>query len=73
MRPKPGVALEDHLSALKKMQGDFQQAKKVVIIGAGPVGLEIAGVSWFPSEYDLGSNAERFIFFASDVGHQGPR
>ena len=64
MRPQQGVTLDDYLFALKKMQGDFQKAKKVIVIGAGPVGLEIAGVSRSSIPKSRGSIAQRILFNA---------
>jgi pyruvate/2-oxoglutarate dehydrogenase complex dihydrolipoamide dehydrogenase (E3) component len=32
---------------LRKMQTEIAQAKKVIVIGGGPVGVEFAGVSLF--------------------------
>lgn len=45
MRAEPGTTIADMHATLSKLQSDFAQAKKVVIIGGGPVGLELAGVS----------------------------
>jgi NADPH-dependent 2,4-dienoyl-CoA reductase/sulfur reductase-like enzyme len=44
MRGDATHSLEEARSKLKSMQGDVAKAQKVVIIGAGPVGLEYAGV-----------------------------
>jgi NADH dehydrogenase FAD-containing subunit len=44
MRGDATHSLEEARSKLKSMQGDIAKAQKVVIIGAGPVGLEYAGV-----------------------------
>jgi pyruvate/2-oxoglutarate dehydrogenase complex dihydrolipoamide dehydrogenase (E3) component len=38
-------SLESVRDNLKRMQVDVGKAKKVVVIGGGPVGLEYAGVS----------------------------
>lgn len=43
MRGDATHSLEEARSKLKSMQGDVAKAQKVVIIGAGPVGLEYAG------------------------------
>ena len=45
MRAQNGSTKEDTVAALVKMQGEIKAAKKIVIIGAGPVGVEVAGVS----------------------------
>ena len=45
MRPVPGSTEQEYLGALTKLQGEFAQAKKILIVGAGAVGLELAGVS----------------------------
>lgn len=45
MRGNPKDTLADVRSELKRMQGDVAKAKKVVVIGGGPVGVEYAGVS----------------------------
>jgi len=52
MRGDSSHSLEEARGKLKKMQGDIAKAQKVVIIGAGPVGLEYAGVRCYhPSQY----------------------
>ena len=43
MRPKPGMIRDDHLFVFQKMQGDFQKARKAIIIGTGPVGWRLQG------------------------------
>jgi pyruvate/2-oxoglutarate dehydrogenase complex dihydrolipoamide dehydrogenase (E3) component len=45
MRAELGSTEADMKAFLKKMQGEFAQAKKIIVVGGGPVGLEIAGVS----------------------------
>jgi hypothetical protein len=45
MRPVPGSTEQEYLGALTKLQEEFTQAKKILIVGAGAVGLELAGVS----------------------------
>lgn len=44
MRGDSKHSLEEARTKLKSMQSDVAKAQKVVIIGAGPVGLEYAGV-----------------------------
>lgn len=44
MRGNPADTLDDVRGTLKRMQADVAKAKKVVVIGGGPVGLEYAGV-----------------------------
>jgi NADPH-dependent 2,4-dienoyl-CoA reductase/sulfur reductase-like enzyme len=45
MRGDAHDTLEKVRSKLKELQTDVAKAKKVIIIGGGPVGLEYAGVS----------------------------
>jgi len=45
MRPVPGSSESQYRASLVKFQGEFKQAKNVVIVGAGASGLEVAGVS----------------------------
>lgn len=44
MKGNPADSLEAVRENLKRMQADVGKAKKVVVIGGGPVGLEYAGV-----------------------------
>ncbi|KAK8865785.1 hypothetical protein IAR55_000932 [Kwoniella newhampshirensis] len=43
MRPPPGSSIQECQQAFVKSQDEIKQATKVVIIGGGAVGLEIAG------------------------------
>lgn len=45
MRPVPGSSEAEYRASLVKLQGEFQKAKSVVIVGGGASGLEVAGVS----------------------------
>jgi NADPH-dependent 2,4-dienoyl-CoA reductase/sulfur reductase-like enzyme len=45
MRGDPNDTIEGARSKLTDLQSGLAKAKKVVIIGGGPVGLEYAGVS----------------------------
>ena len=47
MKPEAGMSIESHGEALRKLQADAEKATKVVVIGAGPVGLEVSAVSPF--------------------------
>lgn len=47
MRAELGSSMADMQTVLRKMQTEIAQAKKVVVIGGGPVGVEFAGVSLF--------------------------
>lgn len=47
MRPAVGSSLEETKSTLRKLQQDIASSSKIVIIGGGAVGAEIAGVSAF--------------------------
>ncbi|PWN34272.1 FAD/NAD(P)-binding domain-containing protein [Meira miltonrushii] len=42
MRPS-SQSLEESVESLRKLQKDIEQAKNVVILGAGPVGIEMSG------------------------------
>jgi hypothetical protein len=53
MRPVPGSTEEEYLGALTKLQGEFAQAKKILIVGAGAVGVELAGVSSAPCHWTI--------------------
>ena len=44
MRAPLGSTKDQVLASLRKTQADLDKATKVVIIGGGPVGLEVAGV-----------------------------
>lgn len=48
MRPVPGADMEYAIATLVGMQDDLSKASSVLIIGAGPVGIEVAGVSQSP-------------------------
>ena len=54
MRAQFGTTEEEYQQSLQALQKDFASAKKVVIVGAGSVGLEIAGVGPSP----LGNDTE---------------
>lgn len=45
MRPVPGADMAYAIATLVRMQDDLSKAGSVLIIGAGPVGIEVAGVS----------------------------
>ncbi|WVW82151.1 hypothetical protein I302_104157 [Kwoniella bestiolae CBS 10118] len=43
MRPSSGWSKEEYMAALRKSQEDLKNAKALVIVGGGPVGIEFAG------------------------------
>lgn len=45
MRPSEGATEASYRDELVQLQRDIAKAKKVLVVGAGPVGLEMAGVS----------------------------
>jgi pyruvate/2-oxoglutarate dehydrogenase complex dihydrolipoamide dehydrogenase (E3) component len=49
MRPVPGADIDYARATLIGLQNDIARAKSVLVIGAGPVGIEVAGVSTGPS------------------------
>jgi NADH dehydrogenase FAD-containing subunit len=44
MRPQPDTTEDEYRQTLVKYQQEIGKASKVVIVGAGSVGLEVAGV-----------------------------
>lgn len=44
MRPAVGASLEETKGTLRKLQQDIASSSKIVIIGGGSVGIEVAGV-----------------------------
>jgi NADH dehydrogenase FAD-containing subunit len=44
MRPVPGADIEYARATLITLQEEIKQARSVLVIGAGPVGIEVAGV-----------------------------
>lgn len=44
MRPASS-SMESVKDGLRKLQAEIREAKKIVIIGGGPVGVEVSGVS----------------------------
>ena len=47
MRPKQEWSVAEVEEHLKQMQRDIASAQSVVVIGGGPTGIEMAGVSPF--------------------------
>jgi hypothetical protein len=45
MRPPKGATEASYRDELVQLQRDIAKAKKVLVVGAGAVGLEMAGVS----------------------------
>jgi NADH dehydrogenase FAD-containing subunit len=45
MRPSEGATEESYCAELVKSQEEIAKASKVVVIGSGAVGVEVAGVS----------------------------
>jgi NADPH-dependent 2,4-dienoyl-CoA reductase/sulfur reductase-like enzyme len=45
MRPVPGADIEYARATLVGLQEEISKARSVLVIGAGPVGIEVAGVS----------------------------
>lgn len=45
MRPVPGSTEAEYIELLRTFQKDIAASKKILIVGGGAVGVEVAGVS----------------------------
>lgn len=48
MKPEPGSTEQEYRDLLVKFQKEIAQASKIVIVGGGAVGIELAGVRLTP-------------------------
>jgi NADPH-dependent 2,4-dienoyl-CoA reductase/sulfur reductase-like enzyme len=70
MRPAPGSTEAEYEALLKDYQRDLSKAKKVVVVGGGAAGTEVAGVS--TSHYSIMYVTDDSGPIVQEIKHQFP-